>query len=261
MGIRLVVEVLDHAPATLSHRERMLLVVLAEEARDETRLTWNSVQSPQNLRRAKLSRTQLYEVLKELLAQGAIEKVSAGQKNGVAKYRILPQHSAERNSETGTQSPAPQDAEHGQRPVHRDPDGTFSVPPSRTLNESQCPAVRDFSVPSSGTPTPQLLKAVSTQAADGPGFDEFYAVFPRKVGKGAARKAWAAAMKRGVDPNHILAAAQRYRDSPVRVPHYTKHPGPWLNDERYDDEPDTLPLAPAGPPRPAHETNADRGVF
>lgn len=248
MGIRLVVEVLDHAPAALSHRERMLLVVLAEEARDETRLTWNSVQSPQVLRRAKLSRTQLYEVLKELLAQGAIEKVAAGQKNGTAKYRILPQRSAQRDSETEGQSPAPQNTDRRQRPVHRDSDGTFSVPPTGTLTESQSPAPRDFSVPPSGTPTPQLLKAVSTDTPAPAGtdaFDAFYAVYPRKVGKGAARKAWAAAIKRGADPAHMIAAAERYRDNPSRLPQYTKHPGPWLNDERYDDEPERPAIAPA----------------
>lgn len=38
MGIRLVVEVLDHAPADLTPAERLVLVVIAEQANDDTRL-------------------------------------------------------------------------------------------------------------------------------------------------------------------------------------------------------------------------------
>ena len=40
MGIKLVEEVVNHAPRELSHGERWLLVCLAQHARDETRLAW-----------------------------------------------------------------------------------------------------------------------------------------------------------------------------------------------------------------------------
>ncbi|MGC1211271.1 MAG: helix-turn-helix domain-containing protein [Micromonospora sp.] len=40
MGIRLVVEVLDHAPPELTAAERLLLVVIAESANDATREGW-----------------------------------------------------------------------------------------------------------------------------------------------------------------------------------------------------------------------------
>ncbi|WP_199552780.1 hypothetical protein, partial [Streptomyces sp. N35] len=88
MGVRLIVEVLDGAPATLTHREKLLLVVLAEDANDDTRITWNSVERPEVLRGAKLSRGELYAVLKKLVAKGALERLTAGQKNAAAKYRI-----------------------------------------------------------------------------------------------------------------------------------------------------------------------------
>ncbi|MYV77745.1 hypothetical protein GT352_28005 [Streptomyces sp. SID1046] len=45
MGIRLVVEVLDHAPADLTPAERLVLVVLAEYANDKTRLCWPKIES------------------------------------------------------------------------------------------------------------------------------------------------------------------------------------------------------------------------
>lgn len=40
MGINLVVEVLDHAPQDIAPGDRLMLVVLAEQARDETRECW-----------------------------------------------------------------------------------------------------------------------------------------------------------------------------------------------------------------------------
>ncbi|WP_433319154.1 hypothetical protein [Micromonospora chersina] len=40
MGVRLIVEVLDHAPPGLTAGDRLLLVVLAENANDETREGW-----------------------------------------------------------------------------------------------------------------------------------------------------------------------------------------------------------------------------
>lgn len=40
MGVRLIVEVLDHAPANLTPAERLVLVVIAEAANDRTREGW-----------------------------------------------------------------------------------------------------------------------------------------------------------------------------------------------------------------------------
>lgn len=170
MGIRLIVEVLDYAPSTLSHRERLLAVVLAEDANDDTRLTWGSVQAPAVRRRSGLSRTQLYEVMKGLAAAGVIKKVAAGQKNATAKYEFLP---------LDVQCPAERDAEKtAQSPAGRDSKGRFRVPADGTLTDSQCPAERDandsqspagrdVSVPLGGTPTPHPSeKEISPPRAD-----------------------------------------------------------------------------------------------
>jgi hypothetical protein len=72
-----------------------------------------------------------------------------------------------------------------------------------------------------------------------PDFAKFWDAYPRKVGKGEARKAWAKVTKLGADPSRIIAGAQRYRDDPTRRRkdiEYTKHPGPWLNAERWTDQ-------------------------
>lgn len=76
----------------------------------------------------------------------------------------------------------------------------------------------------------------------GPSFDDFWAAYPRKVGKGDAAKAWDK-LPRGVDRSRVIAAASRYAADPNREDRYTKHPGPWLRDRRYEDE-TPLPARP-----------------
>jgi hypothetical protein len=72
-----------------------------------------------------------------------------------------------------------------------------------------------------------------------PVFGHFWSVFPKKKGKPAAYAAWQKAMQRGADPNLIIKAAECYRDDPSRKPEMTKYAQGWLNDERYNDEPDS----------------------
>lgn len=70
------------------------------------------------------------------------------------------------------------------------------------------------------------------------GFDDFWAAYPRRVAKGAARKAWPTAVKAaGSDPAVVIAGARAYHDSPDREPAYTAHPATWLRAERWTDEP------------------------
>ncbi|MDT0270612.1 hypothetical protein RM844_30500 [Streptomyces sp. DSM 44915] len=90
MGIRLFVEVLDHAPATLTWRERWALGVLAETANDATRECWPGIEDdPVIAHRMRLpGRSSRYEVIKALRQKGALEGVSAGRRGRRAVYRI-----------------------------------------------------------------------------------------------------------------------------------------------------------------------------
>jgi hypothetical protein len=59
-------------------------------------------------------------------------------------------------------------------------------------------------------------------------------------------------MKRGADPEQVILAARLYATNPRRQesePKYTAHPATWLNQERYDDEPDEPWTPPATAPR------------
>lgn len=66
------------------------------------------------------------------------------------------------------------------------------------------------------------------------GFEIFWKIYPRKTGKGAARRAYDAAWKKA-DEEAIFAAAERYAASKPD-PKFTPHPATWLNQERWLDE-------------------------
>jgi hypothetical protein len=153
-----MVEVLNSAPEALTHREKLLLVVLAEDANDDTRTTWNSVERPEVLRGAKVSRSQLYAVLKSLATKGALERLAAGQKNGTAKYKIpkFPESQCPGIPDTDdpSQSPSSPDTETPQCPETPDTDENAQCQGNADTDPSQCQGFRDVSVPESGTPTP-----------------------------------------------------------------------------------------------------------
>lgn len=169
MGIRLIVEVLTSAPEALTHREKLLLVVLAEDANDDTRQTWNSVERPEVLRAAKVSRSQLYAVIKSLIAKRALTRLAAGQKNGTAKYKIpafaTPQCPGIPDTDTPPQRPSSPDTDASQRPGNPDTDTNPQSPENRDTDPSQCQEFRDVSVPESGTPTPPLPSVTTPSAS------------------------------------------------------------------------------------------------
>jgi hypothetical protein len=156
VGIKLMVETMDHAPESLTWRELWVLGVLAEDANDKTRECWpgfegESEKSRIFRARVRCSRSQYYATIKSLVEKKAIEPTRRGQKHVRAQFRILPM--------TPPQGPGFPDAEDPfQGPVNRDADGGLRVP----VSDSQGPGFR-FSgsrfealrVPVSGTPTPQ----------------------------------------------------------------------------------------------------------
>ncbi|MFI7014416.1 hypothetical protein [Streptomyces sp. NPDC050164] len=288
MGHRLYVEVLDHAPSTLTHRERLLLAVLAEDARDETRVTWSRVEDPVILRRAMVSRSGLYDVLKALVAKGVLERVTAGQKHAAAKYKITVQAPAQRpgiqDADAQSQRPETPDTDRSQGPEHPDTDDSQcpgirdtdrsaqcpEKPDTETAETPQCPENPDTEpVSVSGNPGPLNTESVNTHTPAPPvpeGFDEFWAAYPRKVAKGTARTAWSKALKRGADPAAITAAATRHAAQWRALntsPQYIPYPATWLNGERYDDALEPVqPNQPTLPGAPSRYTDpAERGIF
>lgn len=65
-------------------------------------------------------------------------------------------------------------------------------------------------------------------------FDDFWAVYPRRVAKLDAQKAFAKALK--IAPaEDIIAGARRYAAG-AREPQFTKHPATWLRSGCWMDE-------------------------
>lgn len=103
--------------------------------------------------------------------------------------------------------------------------------PAADRNEPQPPAT-PVQTKSSGEKTDHHLEA----------FGAFMSNYPKKRDREAAKRAWIAAIERGVDPKHMVDAAQAYaRERFGQDPKYTKYPATWLNKGCYDDEPDPQP--------------------
>lgn len=77
-------------------------------------------------------------------------------------------------------------------------------------------------------------------------FEAFWKVYPRREGKGAALKAWRAALKLSpVDP--IMAAAARYADQHLTSEQrFIKQPATWLNGRCWNDEAPSRPASSGG---------------
>lgn len=66
-------------------------------------------------------------------------------------------------------------------------------------------------------------------------FNEFWSVYPRKVGKQDAIKAYVRAL-RLTTAEQITEGAKRYANDANRLPQYTAHPATWLNRGGWEDE-------------------------
>lgn len=77
---------------------------------------------------------------------------------------------------------------------------------------------------------------VTPKSEDDPLFDMAWSEYPRKVGKGQARKAWNTAIKKE-DPVKILEALEKHSMSwDGKSPEYIPHLSTWLNGERWLDD-------------------------
>jgi hypothetical protein len=67
-------------------------------------------------------------------------------------------------------------------------------------------------------------------------FDDFWSVYPRKVGKRDAERAYTRALK-VASSEEIFDGAKRYAADPNRTAEFTAHPATWLNRGSWADEP------------------------
>lgn len=68
-------------------------------------------------------------------------------------------------------------------------------------------------------------------------FDQFWSLYPRKVSKRAAQKAWDKEMKAGTDPLLILhGLRQQLPGFARRDPQFIPHAATWIHQGRFEDE-------------------------
>lgn len=273
MGIRLFVEVLEHAPDALTWRERYALAVLAENANDSTRECWPGIEDdPAIAHRMRLpGRSSRYEVLKALRAKNALESVTAGHRGRRAVYRIpnLGPVTADPGKGPGTPDPMSQKASGvpGQsvQDSRTQPDGKGpgSPDPMEEKGSGNDPErVREphgkgpgFPDPYSSYPsrTPHEEEGGATAAAERReitaeeklDFGRFWQLHPKSRDMSKTRTEWITAVIGGADPKKITAAAEAYaREVTDTEFRFVKQSANWLRERRYEDKYAPAPAAP-----------------
>ena len=105
----------------------------------------------------------------------------------------------------------------------------------------------------------------NTTRACARGFDRFWAAYPRKVGKGAAERSFERIRPDAALLDGILRAIETQRQSDTWLRGYIPNPATWLNQRRWEDEPDgvTAPAAqqtPHSPPPPTPVLDPDGDI-
>lgn len=210
MSLRVMATVWDGFPAGGS--ELLALLALADWADDEGNC-WPSMTAI--ARKTRLSRSQSQRVVHKLIVDGFLELTgneTGGAPGSTRQYRIILSSLTGRMGATGSTSATGRtdaaEGPHGCGETGRIHDTQYVSYPSLTISPS---------------------------APDG--FAEFWAAYPRKVGKGAAAKVWA---KLAPPLATVMCALewQRRSDQWTRdAGRFIPHPATWLNQTRWMDEP------------------------
>lgn len=90
MGYLLYREVKMWAPPSLTHQEKLTALVLADDANDESRLTYNSVVDEEIMRYAMVPDSRkMLRIVARLKREKVLEQVGKGHNGRTAKYRFL----------------------------------------------------------------------------------------------------------------------------------------------------------------------------
>ena len=102
------------------------------------------------------------------------------------------------------------------------------------LSEIPTPPVKKPDTESIIEPKKERIPLKSPKGDDG--FEDFWQVYPKKVGKQDALKAWPKALKAD-NPQIIIEGARRYASDHPADWDYWKNPSGWLNGKRWLDQP------------------------
>ena len=106
-------------------------------------------------------------------------------------------------------------------------------PPANEDFQKKILKVAENSTSLSPSPSPSPTKQMSNKLDE---FDSFWKLYPRREGKGQARRAWAGALGK-VDADTILRGLERQAKSlAAKERQFIKLPSTWLNGECWTDE-------------------------
>lgn len=255
MSIKIMTEVWESA--NVDQGTLLVLLALADSADDSTRSCYPGVEGLS--RKSRLGERQVQYCIQRLRELGIVEvrRNASPVKTNVYKIAEVSAWDASRDAiiaphgkKPDTQSDAPRDALHCVSETHSTapkPSVTSDIEPSVRAREAEPTLFGDV---------PPSQKSEEPKKPDH--FERFWSAYPlRKERKGAAAK-FAAAVKSGVDPERIIAAAEAYaaiHAAPLRAGEFRpqpKHPTTWLNNGCWDDEdlkpaPNVVPIEQAPP--------------
>jgi hypothetical protein len=134
------------------------------------------------------------------------------------------------------------------------PGGDSNLPSVAIMaNGKSCPEPEPEPIKKTSSSTASRKRSAKTELPEHPLFAEFWKAYPRREGKGTARKAFSQAVDNGATPEVIASAAARFARHCIRVKTergYMPHPTTWLNQERWEDEYDADPGTEGAPPKP-----------
>lgn len=235
MSVEAISAVFEHSKARASGHGLLVLIALADYANSKDgHVAYPSLDKL--AQKVRLQKSRLCKILNDLETSGELSREkSSGGRNKRSRYTLTCINSVTGNSVTG-ETVTDQNGvtgetvcnmetvsrvRHAIRTViknkNTEPNGSNSLPHREKKRRS---------------PSPDPIQAEALA--------EFYEAYPRHVGRAEAEKAW---MK--LDPNSelrakIMIGTRRYAEEVQgSEPKYIKHPGPWLNARRWEDEPAT----------------------
>lgn len=209
---------------TYDGKQKLILLAIADMV-DQTGVGFASYRMIKEV--TDVSDEYLRQSIRQFVSDGRLEILTKGTgPRRATVYRVLLPNSVEDNSVVESE-----ELPNSDRP--NSPTTAVTTPQLQPVN-SPTPPPNPPSYTSLETPsveTPSVVVPIRTDE-----FDLFWSIYPLRVGKDAARRAWAKAIRRAT-ADDITAGARRYRDDPNRDEGYTKHPATWLNAGCWDDDP------------------------
>ena len=246
---------------------KMIIIFLVLSSRASGKgVCWPSLETL--AKESRLSRSVVHETLKQMRTRGLVAwETRTTQRGRVNVYRLLidplggaggvvqnpddPSSGMEggsSGSRTMGSPPSGPEVEPGEvePPRTNPPNPPAEDPP---LSSADADGVEEGSEPESEAKARKRAERQAEEERVARAFEQWWQLYPRKVGKQAARKAFAKALKLASLPTigrglEAAVAEWRTRETPMdKIPHATT----WLNEGRWEDEHPDLPTAGGRP--------------